>query len=203
MQKLITRERAEMAKITDIKNAWALSAEVDARIGEVLGVIPGRWGRMTPLSRLLIVEVGRVLQGRGILRPGLKCSECGLQAGLIGGTRRGSLHTDLAFIESMKAGPGLASPALFGYTLPNIPLAEAASHYGLIGPVYAVFDEASPLTVAEREARLLLNMQQELSLMLACEFDHYAGSDGEEELSVTLTLIEQNADSYPGLSEMA
>ncbi len=124
--------------------------------------------------------------------------------GLIGGTKRGSLHTDRAFITTMADGPGLASPALFGYTLPNIPLAEAAGVFGLVGPVYAVFDEDNPLKCAEDEARRLLTMQKQkdLTLMLACEFDHYSDDKGKDVLSVTLTVVEHNANSNTGLSQV-
>jgi hypothetical protein len=160
------------------------------RVVALLGAIPGRWGRMTPLSRLLIVETARVLQHSGILGCGQRLSDLGKKVGLIGGTRRGSLHTDQAFIATMEAGPGLASPALFGYTLANIPLAEAAVTHGLVGPVYAVFDAKTPLESAQNEARRLLAMQKDLDLMLACEFDHYDHTGQQEELSVTLTIVE-------------
>ncbi|WP_136809450.1 beta-ketoacyl synthase N-terminal-like domain-containing protein [Desulfosediminicola flagellatus] len=155
----------------------------------LLGSLPTRWGRMTPLSRLLIIETARVLQKRNILTPGQRLSDQNKNVGMIGGTRRGSLHTDQAFVETMKEGPGLASPALFGYTLANIPLAEAAVAHGLTGPVYAIFDTRTPLESAEKEAQRLLDLQNNLDLMLACEFDHYE-QDGRHELSVILTVIE-------------
>ncbi|MCP4342708.1 MAG: hypothetical protein GY799_28455 [Desulfobulbaceae bacterium] len=157
----------------------------------LLGALPGRWGRMTPLSRLLIVETAQVLQHHGILGCGQRLSDLGKKVGLIGGTRRGSLHTDQAFIATKEAGAGLASPALFGYTLANIPLAEAAIVHGLRGPVYAVFDAKSPLESAQNEARRLLSMQTNLDLMIACEFDHYEHADQQEELLVTLTVVER------------
>lgn len=194
-----TRSRTE---ITTKIPSWAVCDQVNEEILSLLGRLPGRWGRMTPLSRILIVEVGRLLQQKGILEKGARCTDLGLKVGLIGGTRRGSLHTDMAFLETMSAGPGLASPALFGYTLPNIPLAEAASHYGLVGPVYALIEAIDPLVQAEREARQLLQLQVDISLMIACEFDHYTRQDQSEKLLVTLTLVEKDEDSYTDLSEM-
>jgi hypothetical protein len=157
----------------------------------LLGVLPTRWGRMTPLSRMLIIETARVLQGQGILAPGQKFSDLNRIVGLIGGTKRGSLHTDQAFVETMTEGPGLASPALFGYTLANIPLAEAAVVHGLTGPVYAIFDTLCPLESAQKEARRLLGLQKNLDLMLACEFDYYKHED-RQEISVILNVIEQS-----------
>jgi hypothetical protein len=170
-----------------IDYSWAFKDQADASIINVLGNIPNRWGRMTPLSRLLIVETGRFFQEKGLLARGQRCDEQGKIVGLIGGTRKGSLHTDSAFLATMEGGPGLASPALFGYTLPNIPLAEVASHYGLIGPVYAIFDSHNPFKSAEREARRLMAMQKDLSMMLACEFDHF--DDHGEKISVKLTVL--------------
>lgn len=59
-----------------------------------------------------------------------------------------------------------------------------------MGPVYAVFNNEDPLGAAEDEARMLLKMDRDLFLMLACSFDHYDLGGGKKELSVTLTAIE-------------
>lgn len=171
-------------------NRWAYDDQPDERTIALLGDIPTRWGRMSPLSRLLIFEAGQVLQESGRLERGQRMIDLGHKVGLVGGTKRGSLHTDQSFIATMAEGPGLASPALFGYTLPNIPLAEAAAVYGLVGPVYAVFDNEDSLGAAEDEARMLVKMDRDLFLMLACSFDHYDLGGGQEELSVTLTVVE-------------
>lgn len=170
-------------------NEWAFEDQPDEYVASILGNIPSRWGRMSPLSRLLIVETGCLLQETGILARGQRLSEIDKKVGLIGGTKRGSLHADQEFIVTMADGPGLASPSLFGYTLPNIPLAEAASFYGLVGPVYAIFDSRDPLKKAVDEARRLLVMQKGLAFMLACEFDHYGHRGQLEKLSVTLTVV--------------
>lgn len=177
---------------------YAYNDQVDEAVIPLIGKIPKRWGRMSPLSRLLIVEVGRLLIEKGIITSGEKCSERGLTVGLIGGTRRGSLKTDYDFLASMEGEAGLASPALFGYTLPNIPLAEAAGQFGLTGPVYALFDTVNPQEKARLEAKHLLSYHAELSLMLACEFDHLSlfpgqGAKNEEErLLVNLTIVEKS-----------
>jgi 3-oxoacyl-(acyl-carrier-protein) synthase len=117
----------------------------------VIGALPRRWGRMDHLSRLAVYEVGRVLKEAGLLRyesPGVAALS---SAGLIGASSHGSLTTDLAYVRTLAGGIDLASPTLFSYTLPNIALAEAASHYGLTGPVYALF--SSDGAEAEGEAR--------------------------------------------------
>ncbi len=187
----------------DTVYSWAFNDQADDDRVAVLGTVPGRWGRMTPLCRLLLVKIGLLLQEKHILKKGQKCSDLDLQVGLVGGTKRGSLHTDQAFIRTMENGSGLASPALFGYTLPNIPLAEAASQFGLVGPVYALLDADSPLDSAISEARRLLLTQKELSFMLACEFDHYENAEHGDVLKVNLTFVgKKYADSDIDLSQM-
>lgn len=171
---------------------------------ELLGTIPGRWGRMPVLSRLVLVETGRVLRRCGLLQDGNRQCDRGLNVGLVGASRRGSLHTDLAFQESMASGPALASPALFGYTLPNTPLAEAAVQFGLSGPVYAVFDDSTDImAAAEKEAACLLEQMEEVDFMLACAFDHYPADEGREVLSVNLMVLQRDGDGNPGISEVA
>lgn len=126
----------------------------------ILGELPKRWGRMDEISRLVVVEVGRLL-GPGSSRG---------RGGLIGLTSRGSLATDLAYVATLKQGLAVASPTLFSYTLPNIALAEAASHYQLTGPVYAVFAE-DPGAGGEAEARRWLDNDASLDFMVVGAFD--------------------------------
>ena len=138
----------------------------------VLGELPKRWGRMDRISRLAVVEVGRVLLAYGLRgRDGEPASRPG-RGGLIGLTRRGSLATDLAYVATLKQGPEMASPTLFSYTLANIALAEAASHYGLTGPVYSVFAD-DPGAGGEAEARRWLDCDDALDFMIVGELDVY------------------------------
>jgi 3-oxoacyl-(acyl-carrier-protein) synthase len=136
----------------------------------VLGELPKRWGRMDKISRLAVVEVGRILLAYGMLGRGGKSSSCRGRGGLIGLTRRGSLTTDLAYADTLKQGLEVASPTLFSYTLANIALAEAASHYGLIGPVYSVFAD-DPGSGGEAEARRWLACDNALDFMIVGELD--------------------------------
>jgi 3-oxoacyl-(acyl-carrier-protein) synthase len=170
------------------KFAYAFLSTPDVETKAVLGDTLGRWGRMPPLSRAVVVEAGRVLRDAGLLKNGRNLVIAGENVGLIGGSRKGSLSTDLNFAATFSQNPKLASPVLFSYTLPNIPLAEAAGHYGLVGPVYAIFDSDNPLDGARQEAKRLLQMQKNLSLMLACEFDHF-DHDGQMKLCVTFTTV--------------
>ena len=166
------------------------SAEPDSEVLALLGEVPLRWGRMSPLCRLLIFEIGQKLTQCGVLKSSRKLSERSVNGGLIGATSKGSLFTDLEFIATMVEGPGLASPALFGYTLPNIPLAEAAAAFGLTGPVYAVFNNENHQEHAEREARLVLATQGGIDFMIGCSFDHYSNESEQQIFSVTLTVVE-------------
>jgi len=111
---------------------------LDAKNRQILVTVPERWGRMDLLSQATLLAVGEVLHKASLLdNHGKVVSD--LVVGLVGGTRRGSLRTDLDYIETLAEGPDFASPALFGYTLANIPLAEAAVHYRLTGPVFSLF----------------------------------------------------------------
>lgn len=133
---------------------------------KIIGNYPPRWGRMDQISRLAVIEIGKILGTADLLLvQEHKVPESWL-IGLIAGTRRGSLMTDLDFIASHKYDLALASPALFGYTLPNIALAEAASHYGLRGPVYSILSDSHPAQLAQQEADNLLKMQNHLSAVI-------------------------------------
>jgi 3-oxoacyl-(acyl-carrier-protein) synthase len=101
---------------------------------------------MNSLSQAALLSIGRLLKDTDLLDSTNRI-RAEHQAGLIIGTRRGSLETDLAYGETVAAGPEFISPALFGYTLPNIPLAEVAIHYNVTGPVFSLFSE-NPATDA-------------------------------------------------------
>jgi len=135
----------------------------------VIGGLPRRWGRMDRLSRLAVVEVGRALRSAGFSRDGRAGIDGDLVGGLIGASPHGSLATDLAYARTLAGGIDLASPTLFSYTLPNIALAEAASHFQLTGPVYALF--AREEAAAEIEARRWLAEKPGPDFMVAGMID--------------------------------
>ncbi|SDP48847.1 hypothetical protein [Desulforhopalus singaporensis] len=172
------------------KKAACIADNPAAEIVELLGGrLPSRWGRMPLLSRAMIVETGAVLKSHGLMKNGTRLCDNGMTVGLVGATRFGSMQTDLAFKKSMTLGPGLASPALFGYTLPNTPLAEAAVIFGLTGPVYAIYHDGDNLHERARlEAESLLDAFANLDWVLACVFDHYPGEDEPENIFVNLTV---------------
>ncbi len=163
-------------------------------IREVLGALPPRWGRMPLLCRALVLETGRLLRKISLWDGEQTLEERGMHVGFIGATRYGSMCTDLEFAEGLALGEEMASPALFGYTLANMPLAEAAVHFGLTGPVFALFDGCDPLATARREAEIWLEWDASLSLMLASAFDHEKSATGEL-LRVSVIPITRTSDS--------
>lgn len=171
---------------------YAFLEEAGVEVEALIGTIPTRWGRMSPLSRAVVVEAGRMLSANGSLRRDERFSQLGKTVGLIGATRTGSLATDRAFVDTLAAGFLMASPALFGYTLPNIPLAEAANQYGLTGPVYALFPDHAPLAAAVKEAQRWFAVRPDLFAMLVCAFD-CGGEHGQAaDLTVSFDMVSRN-----------
>lgn len=157
----------------------------------VIGAIPKRWGRMDRLSRLAVYEVGKALKASGLSRYDSRDVAALCDGGLIGATGHGSLATDLAFAQTLAGGVELASPTLFSYTLPNIALAEAASHYGLTGPVYALF--TAEAAEAEAEASRWLSEADGPEFMVAGSIDIYpaeaSGDGGGEVVAVNFKIV--------------
>lgn len=129
-------------------NPLDLSSEEEG----LIGALPERWLRMDRISQMAVLEVGRVLRSSGHLDSRTGKIKKELKSALIVGSRYGSLATDLEYSATLTEGVEFASPALFGYTLANIAPAEAASHYGISGPVFTLLDP-EPLAAARNEAR--------------------------------------------------
>jgi len=158
----------------------------------VLGELPKRWGRMDRISRLAVVEVGLVLLNAGLRGIEVEAGLVTKRGGLIGLTRRGSLATDLAYAATLEEGVEMASPTLFSYTLPNIALAEAASHYGLTGPVYSVFVDDSTDGGGEEEAERWLCHDDSLDFMVVGELDVYPVSSEEKKAGADSEVVSAN-----------
>ncbi len=142
----------------------------------IIGDLPERWLRMDLISQVAVLEVGRLLRKENQIdeKTG-KVRKNGATA-LIVGSSYGSLATDQEYAATLEDGVEFASPALFGYTLANIAPAEAASHYGITGPVYAVLDPA-PLEAAHREAQRWQSSLGPDTLIIYGELDVIPGSD--------------------------
>ena len=136
----------------------------------ILKIVPERWGRMDPLSQAALLQVGHLLKQNGLLNENNQVP-AEKHIGLIVGTQHGCLSTDLAYSETLALGPQFASPALFGYTLPNIPLAETAVHYKLTGPVFSIFAD-NPMQEAQATAQeWLADSSSPCSTIIAGELD--------------------------------
>jgi 3-oxoacyl-(acyl-carrier-protein) synthase len=152
----------------EIKQYWKQDIP-DSGLASVIGEIPKRWGRMDTASRIAVVEIGLLLKQAKLLAQN-NALDNEIKAGLIVGSKLGSLATDLAFCQTLEEGIENASPILFGYTLPNIPLAEAACHYRITGPVYSIISE-KPLSGAIEEAHFWLKSDSGISFIIAGELD--------------------------------
>ena len=142
----------------------------------IIGELPERWLRMDLISQVAVLEVGRVLRRENQIDEITGKVRKDTAAALIVGSRYGSLATDQEYAATLKDGIEFASPALFGYTLANIAPAEAASHYGITGPVYAVLASA-PLEAARAEAQRWQSYLGADPLIVYGELDVIPGSD--------------------------
>jgi 3-oxoacyl-[acyl-carrier-protein] synthase II len=95
-----------------------------------------RFGRLDAFSRLALAGVALALRDAGIE----KWTEP-RAAAIAASTIYGCTGTDLDYLATLGEAPGLASPQLFAYTLPNVFLGEAAIRFGLTGPTLIVSDE--------------------------------------------------------------
>lgn len=96
-----------------------------------------RFGRMSDYSKLGVAAVAFALRDAG-----LDPWDARRPIGLVAGSELGCLATDLDYYDGvLPAAGGLASPALFAYTLANCFLGEAAIQFGLTGPGFVVTAE--------------------------------------------------------------
>lgn len=152
------------------------------------GPAPKRWGRMDVLSRLAVITVGGVLNEAGLLDQETGKIAGDTCIGLVAGTHHGCLATDLDFVHSLKEGVAMASPLLFSYTLPNIALAEAATQFGLTGPVYAFFSD-NAFESAQKEAKRWLSDKHGPDMMVAGELDISSNTTLSNEAKVNFKVL--------------
>jgi len=100
----------------------------------VFGDVLPRFGRLDEYSKLGLTAIAFALKDARQDKWGEK-----RPAGIIVSSIYGCLATDMEYFKGVLANGGnLASPNLFACTLPNIFLGEAAIHFGLTGPGFAV-----------------------------------------------------------------
>ncbi|MHB8835525.1 MAG: beta-ketoacyl synthase N-terminal-like domain-containing protein [Candidatus Methylomirabilia bacterium] len=103
---------------------------------EIFPDADSRFGRLDAFSRLALAGVALALRDAGIEKWTQPRA-----AAIAASTTYGCTGTDLEYLATLGEAPGLASPQLFAYTLPNVFLGEAAIRFGLTGPTVIVSDE--------------------------------------------------------------
>lgn len=117
---------------------------------EVLAFPVENFGRFNQASRLAILSIALALYDANIHY----AKDTKQDIGILGTSVDGALDSNLAYFRDYaQAGRKLGRGNLFIYTLPSSPLAEAAIHFGLQGPLlymrHSEKPEESLLTQAE------------------------------------------------------
>jgi 3-oxoacyl-[acyl-carrier-protein] synthase II len=112
------------------------------------------FGRFDPVSKMACCACALALRDAGMdCAPGERH-----EIGIIGAGFTGSLEANRAYFKDyVAAGRILARGNLFVSTLPSAPLGEAAIHFGLQGPLFAIIAPAAPMAAAIEIARGLVN----------------------------------------------
>ena len=128
-------------------------------------------GRFDPVSRRVCYVTALALQDAGMeYSKGLKQN-----VGLLGTDEYGSEQANLAYFRDyVEGGRTMARANLFIYTLPSSPLAEAAVHFGLQGPLlYLRNQNRSVDSLLSAARRMIDEGQAEMMLVyeLTAEID--------------------------------
>ncbi len=156
---------------------------IESLSSKLLPLKPKRWGRMDILSKFIILGCAQTLnEAKDELKP---------ETGLLLATKYGSLDTDIKYAQTISTSINEASPILFGYTLPNIAISEAASLFNLRGSVYATYSNESSkedmlISIIEK-ARLWLRSQNLTRSFIVCVVDFI-----DKNLQKQLTLNNSN-----------
>lgn len=125
------------------------------------------FGRFNRPSKLACCAVALALHDAGVVYPFKEKQDIGI----IGTNERGCLNSNLRYFKDyVDTGRKLARGNLFIYTLPSNPMAEAAIHFGLGGPLLYLSAGRDCATVMMRRAEALI-LQEEARAMLAVKID--------------------------------
>jgi 3-oxoacyl-(acyl-carrier-protein) synthase len=155
--------------------AFAVATEGDAaqacvRDVRFVGHPPKNYPRFDAPSRLAFSATALALWDAG-LAPG----EAPPDAGIVGTGPRGCLAANEAYFRDYVAcGRTLGRGNLFIYTLPTSPLAEAAIHFRLGGPLLHVSAEPPSLTAALDRATALVESGEAAGMAAVCIEDSAA-----------------------------
>jgi len=121
------------------------------------------FGRLDPVSKRVCYVTALALQDAGMEYS----KDWNQDVGLLGTDEYGSEEANLSFFRDyVEGGRTLARANLFIYTLPSSPLAEAAVHFGLQGPLlYLRSQEGSVDPLLETAQRMIAEGQSETMLV--------------------------------------
>lgn len=123
----------------------------DPDIGRVIAERFPRFGRFDEYTQIGCAAIFAAAREAGF-QPGNPRRDVGL---ILSG-QYGSFVTDEAYYATTLAGPELASPNLFSYTLPNIVIGECALQFGWMGPTFVLDGEGGRGRAALAEAAACL-----------------------------------------------
>jgi len=140
------------------------------------------FGRFNQNSRFVTFSIALALYDAGIAYGKDKKQDIGV----LGMSPDGALTSNLTYFKDyVEAGRKLGRGNLFIYTLPSSPLAEAAIHFGLQGPLVYIRNAEKPKERLLAQAELLIQ-NKEVQAMLAVDFNsveatcHFISGEGRE-----------------------
>ena len=120
------------------------------------------FARFDEASRLIILSVALALHDAGIAYTEGEKQDIGI----LGTSPDGALVSNLAYFRDYtEHGRKLARGNLFIYTLPTSPLAEAAIHFGLQGPLLYLRDSEKPEERLLAHAELMIQNKEAHTLL--------------------------------------
>lgn len=125
------------------------------------------FARFDQASKFVTLSVALALYDAGITYAKDKKQNIGI----LGMSPDGALASNLVYFKDyVEAGRKLGRGNLFIYTLPSSPLAEAAIHFGLQGPLVYIRNAEKPKERLLAQAQLLIQ-NEEAQAMLAVDFN--------------------------------
>jgi 3-oxoacyl-(acyl-carrier-protein) synthase len=124
------------------------------------------FARFDQASKFVTLSVALVLYDAGITYTKDKKQNIGI----LGMSLDGAFTSNLAYFKDyVEAGRKLGRGNLFIYTLPSSPLAEAAIHFGLQGPLVYIRSAEKPRERLLAQAQLMIQ-NKEAQAMIAVDF---------------------------------
>ena len=154
-------EKGFESKFTDFRSLYAQLLKDGVLIYPI-----ENFARFDQASKLVTLSVALALYDAGITYT----KEKKQNIGILGMSPDGAFASNLAYFKDyVEAGRKLGRGNLFIYTLPSSPLAEAAIHFGLQGPLLYIKSAEKPKERLLAQAQLMIQ-NKEAQEMLAVDF---------------------------------